>query len=75
MHVITCSIDGKMGLIVDCNAKAIRLLVFGGSIIVGHHQRKFKITHVPCSETSRHIQGVSGGIVNILGGGSMNYSD
>ena len=22
-----------------------------------------------------HVQGVSGGIVNILGGGSMNYSE
>jgi len=26
------------------------------------------------SDIRRHIQGVSGGIVNILGGGSMDYS-
>jgi len=75
MHVITCNVDGIMCLIVDCNAEVIRLLVFGGSIIVGHHQRTFKITHVSCSETSHYIQGVSGGIVNVLGGGSMDYSE
>ena len=64
-----------MCLIVDCKGKVIRLLVFGDSIIVGHHQRTFKITHVPCSETSHYTQCVSGGMVNILGGGSMDYSE
>jgi len=27
------------------------------------------------AEHTSHIQGVSGGIVNILGGGSMDYSE
>jgi hypothetical protein len=33
------------------------------------------IRHVNEDENLQNIQGVSGGIVNILGGGSMDYSE
>jgi len=32
-------------------------------------------THTTHTHTHIHTQGVSGGIVNILGGGSMDYSE
>jgi hypothetical protein len=34
-----------------------------------------QMTEFISSTTSVHIQGVSGGIVNILGGGSIDYSE
>jgi len=34
-----------------------------------------EIIAVYCYDHARCIQGVSGGIVNILGGGSMDYSE
>ena len=44
-----------------------------GTLTAGVHG--IKVKHHKSSTASNNIEGVSGGIENILGGGSMDYSE